>query len=118
MSRITRLAAMAAGATAVSAALLTATTANAQATEAPPANAHAAVVKPAGEVCGFNSGGVFGQAQYLNCSPFSVQIRIEWQWWQFRDDTFMCIGPHMSNALNNDGDIAPAFAVFDGVTNC
>jgi len=118
MSRITRLTTLVGGGAAVAAALLGATSAPASAAEAPPAAAHTAVVKTADEVCGFNSGGVFGQAQYLNCSPFSVQIRVEWPWWTFRDDTFMCIGARMSNALNNAGTIAPAFAVFDGITDC
>ena len=112
MSLFKRMAAVGAGGAAVCAALLAGTAATAQA--APLETAHPAAVAH-DAVCGFNEGGLFGVATYNNCSPYSVEIRIEW--W-FSDDTYRCVPAHSNVWLNNTDDTPPYYAVFDGRTNC
>lgn len=67
-------------------------------------------------MCGYLDEGIGEHPLYVNCSPFSVEVRIE-HWWE--DDTYQCVRAHFTEPLGNDNDYWDIYnATFDGVTNC
>ena len=119
MSRLKRIAATVGGGVAICAGLLATQTTGAQAeplhaAAAAPAAAHATPAAPAYS-CGFQYGGLDGQSFYNNCSPYSVEIRIEY--W-FSPDSYACVGANSALVLNAYDTLSPTYAVFDGRTHC
>jgi hypothetical protein len=90
-----------------------AATAQAEPLSQPPAPASGA--QPANSGCGY-LGYDSGLPVYNNCSPYSVQIRVE-HW--FGHDTYTCVPAHyMEDIPQGDNSWAIDYAVFDGVTHC
>lgn len=115
MLRIRRMTALVVGGIAVCAALLGAATP----ASAAPAHPTAPVVAPAAAVspaafthCGFNSGGLWGTAQYENCSRYAWQVVVEPAWW-WESNYTICVGAYETTALNTGG-WAPRWAYADG----
>lgn len=106
---IRRAAALLLGGFALCAALLTSGMATASA--APVEVAKPAAVNP----CGFSWGGLWGTSTYDNCSPYSVEIRIEW--WS-HGDTYRCVPARATVDLNSYDQTPPYYADFDGRTHC
>lgn len=111
MSYRRRFATMALGA-AASATLLAAAPAVAQAS---PAHPDSTTVHPAD--CGYLGYNGDGNGPYYNnCSPYSVEIRIEHF---FGHDTYTCVSANRTISVpQGDNEWRIVYAVFDGRTNC